>query len=174
MFDKFKTAFELFRLVLRTSKKINLSEIQVKYGFNKERRIKITIHDAKRSFYMKLKEGKLVPLNLLGREYDNEIEFDRLYTLKYLVNGEKPVLSPRGELRLKPYALMDAWTNGELTSDGRASTNMVFCVVDVVTSCIRYIDADELDRIMPDSGDEYLQEVTDVANQKRKSFAVRV
>ncbi len=174
VFDKYKTAFDLFKLILHTSRRLDLKAIQEKYGFNKQRRIKLTIHDSKRSFYIQLRDGKLHPLQVLSREFDNEVEIDRLYTLKYIVNGEKPALSPKQTLCYTDYALMDGWTNGEITSDGKASTNLVFCVVDVVTECIKAIPADELNKILPDENDEYLQEILGIVKQKRRQFTVQV
>lgn len=173
MFNKFRQSFKLFLLVLKTSRKIDIRAIQQKYGYDKQRRIKITIHDTKRSFYVTVKEGRMTPLNLT-REYDNEIEIERLYTLKYIANGEKPALSHNHKLIYTPYALMDAWTTGDISSDGRASTNLVFCVVDIVTECMRYLDVEELDKILPDTADDYLADLAELVQQKRRSFIVSV
>ncbi len=173
-FDKGKRAFQLFMLLLKTSKTLDLATIQQKYGFNKQRRVKLTIHDSKRSFVVSLREGNLKYFEMFPGEPDNEVEVDRLYTLKYIVNGERPGLSPRNLLAFYPYTLAEAWSNGEISSDGKASTNMVFCILDVVTECIKAIPAEELNAILPDDNDEYLQEILEMARQTRKSFTVKV
>lgn len=173
-FDRGKRAFQLFTLILKTSKTIDLPTIQQKYGFNKKRRVMLTIHDSKRSFIVSLRDGTLRYFKIFQGEPDNTVEVDRLYTLKYIVNGERPGLSPRNLLKFYPYALADAWSNGEISSAGKASTNLVFCIIDVVTECIKAIPADELNEILPDDNDEYLQEILEVARQTRKTFTVKV
>jgi hypothetical protein len=173
-FDRGKKAFQLFMLILKTSKSVDLPTIQQKYGFNKQRKIKLMIHDSKRSFTVSLINGELKYYKVFQGEPDNIVEVDRLYTLKYIVNGERPGLSPRNLLKYYPYALTNAWANGEICADGKASTNMVFCIIDIVTECIKAIPVDELNAILPDDNDDYLQEVLGVARQTRKSFTVKV
>lgn len=173
-FDKSKRAFQLFALILKTSKNLDLATIQQKYGFNKQRKIKLTIHDSQRSFVVSLRDGALKYFTMFQGEPDNEVEVDRLYTLKYIVNGERPVLSGRNLLAYSPYALTTAWENGEIATEGKASTNLVFCIIDVVTECIKAIPADELNELLPDSADEVLQEILEIARQTRKSFTVKV
>ncbi len=175
MFDKAKQALQLFVLVLKTSKKLDIPAIQARYSFYNQRKVKITIHDAKRSFFLTLrKEGSLVPIRLIQGTPDNEIEVESIYTLKYIVNGLKPTINAKREMEFIPYSVMDAWTNGDITSDGRASTNMVFCVIDVVTECLKVMDADELDKILPDDADDYLREIQERVGQSKRTFNVKV
>ena len=175
MFDKTKHALAIFVLVIKTARKLDIPAIQAKYNFYNERKVKITIHDAKRSFFLTLrKEGSLLPIRLIHGEPDNEIEIERLYTLKYIVNGQKPTINAKREVDWIPYSTMDAWTNGDISSDGRASTNMVFCVIDVVTECLKVMDADELNKLLPDEGDDYLDEIKSRVNGANKSFKINV
>ncbi|MEA3559833.1 MAG: hypothetical protein U9R75_11320 [Candidatus Thermoplasmatota archaeon] len=130
--ERMERAWLFIKFLMRLSKQnsARIKNIQEAKGFTRERVTRVHILDIGKHYDLKVKDGQFGRA-LVGKP-EVFVYIKEFCTLKHLRLGTRLGQHPAtGEMVSMPYSLLIAWSSGDISNHGEASTNDMFAFLDI-------------------------------------------
>lgn len=173
--EKAQRAWLFLKFLVRVSSgnSDRVKNLQEKRGFTKKRITRVHILDIGKHYDIQVVDGKM-GVALFGRPAVH-VYIRELCTLKHLRLGFKMGTDPAtGQRKRMQYTLLNAWSSGDVSNQGEASTNDLFAFLDIFMELISMVGEEDVAKLIgpcehdspANRGSDQMQRASDIRKHR--------